>query len=298
MTIIDKIGVPTTNELIEAKAHWGHLTKRWHPFMEKYIVQSHNKFHVINPRETQKALRKAMEVVYDIISDGGQLLVVNTKAHTKQFVRDEARRANFWYVEQHWMGGMLTNFQTFENRIGKLIHLENEIQKTQKFEGTKQEETRARNQIKRLNKFWGGIKEMSRLPDVVFIVDIDSEATAVNECKILNIPTVAMVDTNSDPSLVDYPIPANDDSLKSITLILSRLTNVTVEARKEYNRRRELQISENMQRAKDEPKEEAPVAKTDAVKPENGNPDTVSATDGDATQEAPAVEDSTKEGQE
>jgi len=239
-SVADGYKVPSVEEILKARAHLGHPAKRWHPKMKSYIASKHNKSHLIDPAQTHAALERAAAAAYNIAADGGQMLIVGTKTHAKQIVKDEARRGGMWHVNERWMGGTLTNFDTIERRIKQLIELDNSV-KSAAASGVGELETRT--ELRRLNKFFDGLKEMDKLPELLFVVDINREKIAVSEAQIAKVPTIAIVDTDSDPTAVDYPIPANDDSLRSIRLILSTITDAMRDGRKEFGRRREVAMA-------------------------------------------------------
>lgn len=206
-------------ELLEAGAHFGHLTRRWNPKMSQFIFNERNGIHIIDLRKTQLLVDIAREAIYDIASMGKIILFVGTKSQMKPIMEKEARRCGMNYVSERWLGGMLTNFQTIRKSIKRLISIDKmEVDGT--FEKiTKKERLMLGRERERLRKFFGGIEDMTRLPGALFVVDIKKEHIAIKEAQILGIPVIAVVDTNTDPELVDYPIPANDDSIRAIELI-------------------------------------------------------------------------------
>lgn len=209
----------TIEQLLETGAHFGHLTRRWNPKMAKFIFNERNGIHIIDLRKTQVLLNIAREAIYEIASQGKIVLYVGTKPQIKEVMENEAKRAKANYVSERWLGGMLTNFQTIRKSIKRLNTIDKmEVDGT--FEKlTKKERLTLYRERDRLRKFFGGIEDMSRLPGALFIVDIKKEHIAVKEAKILGIPVIAICDTNTDPESVDYPIPANDDSIKTVELI-------------------------------------------------------------------------------
>lgn len=222
----------TIESLLEAGAHFGHLTRRWNPKMSKFIFTEKNGIHIIDLRKTQILLDYARQAIFDIASKGRIVLFVGTKPQAKQIIQDEAIRAGMNYVSERWLGGMLTNFTTIRKSIKRLAQLDKmEVDGT--FEKiTKKERLLILRERDRLRKVFGGIETMTRLPGALFIVDIKKEHIAVKEAKILGIPVIALVDTNCDPDVVDFPIPANDDSVKTIELITKVMADAVIEGTK------------------------------------------------------------------
>ncbi len=206
-------------QLLEAGAHFGHLTRRWNPKMEQFIFTERNGIHIIDLRKTQVLIDIARDVVYNIASKGRIIMFVGTKTQIKDIIEEEADRCGMNYVSERWLGGMLTNFQTIRKSIKRLESIDKmEVDGT--FEKiTKKERLMLQRERERLRKFFGGIESLTRLPGALFVVDIKKEHLAVKEAKILGIPVIAVVDTNCDPEEVEYPIPANDDSIKAVRLI-------------------------------------------------------------------------------
>ena len=205
--------------LFVAGVHFGHPSKRWNPKMDEYIFGKRSRAHIIDLSKTVTMLKAAKEFIEKIVSDGGECLMVGTKAQAQGAIKDQADKVDAMYINQRWLGGMMTNFQTIQHRIERLVYLEDAFAKGTIVAQTKRESLMLAAEAVRLEKFFGGIKEMEKLPQVLFIVDIEKENIAVSEAKRLGIPVVAIVDTNCDPTQVDYAIPGNDDSVRSITLI-------------------------------------------------------------------------------
>ena len=215
--------------LLESGAHFGHLTRRWNPKMGQYIFMERNGIHIIDLRKTQVLLEIARQAAGEITASGRHILLVGTKPQAKLAIEDQARRAGINYVCERWLGGMLTNFATIRKSIKRLNAIDKmEVDGT--FEKiTKKERLLVNRERERLRKVFGGIETMSRLPGAIFVVDIKKEHLAIKEAKILGIPVIAIVDTNTDPDLIDFPIPANDDSVKTIELITKVLTDSIIE---------------------------------------------------------------------
>ncbi len=209
----------TYQELLDAGVHFGHLKRKWHPKMAPFIFMEKNDIHIIDLNQTQTRLDDAASAVKSIVKSGRKILFVATKKQAKEIIEAEAKRLNMPFVTERWLGGMLTNFTTVRKSIKKMGNID-------KMEGngtmatlSKKERLMIAREREKLGRVLGGIEDLSRLPAALFIVDIKKEHIAVKEAQKLNIPTIAMVDTNSDPTLVDFPIPANDDATKSIALI-------------------------------------------------------------------------------
>ena len=218
-------------QLLEAGVHFGHQTRRWNPKMAPYIFTERNGIYIIDLQKTVKKLEEAYMFVRDIASQGGEVLFVGTKKQAGDSVKEEATRAGAHYVNARWLGGMLTNFKTIQTRIKRLEQLH-----TMEEDGTfdllpKKEVVKLNLEIEKLEKFLGGIKTMKKLPSVLFIVDPRKEKIAVAEAKKLNIPIVAIVDTNCDPDEVDYVIPGNDDAIRAVKLIAGTIANAVIEGR-------------------------------------------------------------------
>jgi len=216
-------------DLLLAGSHFGHLTRRWDPKMKKYIFMERNGIHIIDLKKTLDLLIEACNSISKISAEGKKILFVGTKKQAKQIVKDEAERCGAFYVSERWLGGMLTNFNTVRKSIKKLTN----IQKMET-DGTidqfvKKERLILSRDREKLEKVLNGIVNMSRLPGAIFVVDIKKEHIAINEAKKLNIPVYAIVDTNCDPDLVDYPVPANDDAVKSIEIILKAIADAAIE---------------------------------------------------------------------
>lgn len=217
--------------LFNAGVHFGHPSKRWNPKMKRYIFTKRRNAHIIDLAKTTVALHEARKFITTIVGNGGDCLMVGTKKQAQGPIEQEAKRAGAHYISQRWPGGLLTNFQTIQSRIVKLVKLEDQAAKGELQVQTKREAQKAQTEISRLNQYLGGIKEMSRLPSVLFIVDITTEDIAVREATRLGIPVVAVVDTNSDPDAVKFPIPGNDDAVRSIQLIASQIADSILEGK-------------------------------------------------------------------
>jgi small subunit ribosomal protein S2 len=221
----------TIKQLLEAGAHFGHQTSRWHPRMKTYIFTKRNGIHIIDLEQTASMLDKACDFVRQVAAEGGSILFVGTKRQAQEAVTEEAQRCGMYYVNQRWLGGVLTNFATIQARIDYLVRLEDRQAKGDFNRLPKKEALKLEDEILRLNRQMGGIKEMTSLPSALFIVDPVKERIALAEAKRIGIPVVAIVDTNCNPDDIDYPIPANDDAIKTIKLICSGIADSVIEGK-------------------------------------------------------------------
>lgn len=221
----------TIKQLLEAGAHFGHQTSRWHPRMKSYIFTKRNGIHILDLEQTVVMLEKACEFVRQVVSEGGHILFVGTKKQAQESIEQETKRCAMFYVNQRWVGGLLTNFATIQTRIDYLVRLEDQKTRGEFSRLPKKEAMKLEEGIARLNKRMGGIKEMTSLPSALFIVDITKEKNALAEAKRMGIPVVAVVDTNANPDEVDYAIPANDDAIRAIKLMCSKIADAVIEGR-------------------------------------------------------------------
>ncbi len=250
----------TTQELMEAGVHFGHLTRKWNPRMSEYIFMENNGIHIIDLNKTLKALEEAIFAIKNIVRSGRKIMLVATKKQAKDVVVEEATRLNMPYVTERWLGGMLTNFATIRKSLKKLAHIE----KMMKDDGfgniAKRERLMISREKAKLEKLLGGITDLNRLPAALFVIDVKREHIAVAEAQKLNIPVFAMVDTNSDPSDIDFPIPANDDAFKSISIITKYIGRAIEEALNERKKDKEetgMKKEEDEKRKVDEAVQEA-----------------------------------------
>jgi small subunit ribosomal protein S2 len=218
-------------ELLEAGVHFGHQTKRWNPKMKEYIFGERNGIYIIDLQKTLKLFKDAMRYVQEMASSGKTVLFVGTKRQAQEAIAEEATRCNMYYVNQRWLGGLLTNMATVQKSIKKLKELD-AMATENNWEGRQKKEiVRLERERKHLNQNLCGIKDMNGLPDLLFVVDSNKEAIAVEEARKLGIPVVAVVDTNCDPDKVDYVIPGNDDALRAIRLFTNKISDAVVEGR-------------------------------------------------------------------
>jgi small subunit ribosomal protein S2 len=219
----------TIKQLLEAGAHFGHQTGRWHPRMKNYIYTKRNGIHIIDLEKTAVMLDKACAFVKEVVAEGGTILFVGTKKQAQEAVEEEAMRCGMYYVNQRWLGGMLTNFATIQARVDQLVRLEDQKARGELGRLTKKESLKLDEQIERMNRQMGGFKEMTALPSALFIIDPTKERISFAEAKRMGIPVVAIVDTNCNPDDIDYPIPANDDAIRAIKLICSKIADAAIE---------------------------------------------------------------------
>ena len=225
------MSIVTMKQLLEAGVHFGHQTRRWNPKMKPYIFTERNGIYIIDLQKTVRKIEEAYDFVKELSSEGGSLLFVGTKKQAQESIVDEAKRCGMFYVNQRWLGGMLTNFKTIRKRVDRLYELEN-MEVEGLFEVLpKKEVLNLRREQERLEKYLGGIKNMTSLPRAVFVVDPRKERIAILEARKLQIPVVAIVDTNCDPDEVDYIIPGNDDAIRAIKLLTEKMADAVLEGR-------------------------------------------------------------------
>ncbi len=215
--------------LLEAGVHFGHQTRRWDPRMKPYIFTERNGIHIIDLQQTVAKLTEAYAFVRDLVAKGGLVLFVGTKKQAQEAIETEAKRCGMPYVNQRWLGGLLTNFRTIQSRLRRLRELEQLRDSGELERLPKKEAAKLMEELERLERLLGGIKTMNRLPDAVFIVDPHKEYIAVREARRLEIPIIALVDTNCNPEEIDYPIPANDDAIRAVKLLCSKIADAVLE---------------------------------------------------------------------
>jgi small subunit ribosomal protein S2 len=223
------MAVISMKQLLEAGVHFGHQTRRWNPKMAKYIFTERNGIYIIDLQKTVKKIDEAYMFIRSIAEEGKTVLFVGTKKQAQEAVKEEAIRAGQYFVNERWLGGMLTNFQTIQKRIRRLKELET-MQSDGTFDVlTKKEVMQLKHEMSRLEKYLGGIKEMNKIPGALFVVDPRKERIAVAEARKLNIPIIAIVDTNCDPDEIDYVIPGNDDAIRAVKLLTARMADAIIE---------------------------------------------------------------------
>ena len=217
-------------DLLQAGAHFGHQTRFWNPKMRDYIFGARNKIHIINLEHTVPALNDALNFANNLASKKNKVLFVGTKRAASAIIREQAQRAGQPYVDHRWLGGMLTNWKTLRQSINRLKDLQTQSQDGTFLKLTKREALERTREMEKLERGLGGVKNMGGLPDALFVIDVDHEAIAIKEAKNLGIPVIGIVDTNSNPDNVDYVIPGNDDAIRAVKLIVSKMADAVVEA--------------------------------------------------------------------
>ena len=225
-----KMSVISMKQLLEAGVHFGHQTRRWNPKMAEYIYTERNGIYIIDLQKSVGKVDEAYNAIYDVAAQGGSILFVGTKKQAQEAVKTEAERCGMYYVNERWLGGMLTNFKTIQSRINRLKEIE-----AMEADGTfdvlpKKEVIQLKKEQEKLEKNLGGIKNIKRIPDAIFIVDPKKEAICVQEAHILGIPLIGIVDTNCDPEEIDYVIPGNDDAIRAVKLIVSKMADAVIAA--------------------------------------------------------------------
>ena len=240
-------------QLLEAGVHLGHKTLRWNPKMKKYIFGEKNSIHIIDLTQTVEFIKNALVQVHKVISSGGKLLVVSTKKQASEQISELAKETGQYFVNYRWLGGMLTNWNTIQNSIKRLKKLEDQLSK-ENLGFTKKEILKFGKEREKLNRSLGGIVEMRKTPDLIFVIDTNVESLAVAEAKKLGIPIIAVLDTNSDPTGIDFPIPGNDDARRSINLYCELLKNTIKDAEKFIKGSEEKKISEKNKKSDEKKK--------------------------------------------
>lgn len=225
------MSVVSLKELLDSGVHFGHQTRRWNPKMSQYIYTARNGVHIIDLVQTAQLMEEAYTYVKRAAESGKKVLFVGTKRQAAGIIAQEAARCGGFYINQRWLGGMLTNWETIKSRVNRLKELEALDESGALDRRPKKEASVLHRELTKLQKYLGGIKDMNRVPDLVIIVDIRREHNAIKECQKLNLPVVSMLDTNCNPELVDLPIPANDDAIRSIKLIIGKLADAVYEGR-------------------------------------------------------------------
>lgn len=224
----DKIKLPKVEEMLEAGVHFGHQVRRRSPFMDKFVYGIDNKSHIIDVYKTSEYLKEAAEFLYDAAKEGSQMVIVGTKRQASSTVKELAEKAGVLYVNERWLGGTFTNFNSIKNRIEKMERMITQRENKEFTKYTKREQLMLDREIEKLELLLGGIRNIKKYPEVIIVTDMKKEKVAISEAKAVGTKIVALVDTNSDPREIDYPIPANDDAIKSIKLILETLADAIV----------------------------------------------------------------------
>lgn len=231
-----KYKVPTIEELIEAGVHFGHQVRRWHPKMEPYIYMVNKNVHIIDLEETEKLLKKACEYLFEVAKSGKSIIFVGTKRQSKEIIEAEAKRCGAMYVSQRWIGGAITNFKMIKANLDKLLGFIKGREEGKFDKYTKKERLLIDREVEKMMLVYGGIITMKGNPGALFVIDPKRERTAIREAMAAKIKTVALVDTNTDPSDINYPIPANDDAIKSVALLVRTISNAVEEGYKEFDK--------------------------------------------------------------
>ncbi len=227
------MAVINMKQLLEAGVHFGHQTRRWNPKMSKFIFTERNGIYIIDLQKTVKKVEEAYKFVKSVAEEGKPVLFVGTKKQAQEAIKQEAERSEMYYVNERWLGGMLTNYKTIKNRIARLRSLE-KMEEDGTFDLLpKKEVIKLRHEKAKLEKYLNGIKDMPELPGAIFVIDPRKEKIAIKEAQKLGIPVVGIVDTNCDPDEMDYPIPGNDDAIRAVKLITSTMANAIIEAKQE-----------------------------------------------------------------
>jgi small subunit ribosomal protein S2 len=254
------MAVVSMKQLLEAGVHFGHQTRRWNPKMARFIFTERNGIYIIDLQKTVKKVDEAYNFVREVAESGKPVLFVGTKKQAQTSIREEAERCNMFYVNERWLGGMLTNFRTIQQRIARLKELETMFEDGTIEKFPKKEAILLKRELEKLEKYLGGIKDMKTLPGCIVVIDSKKEEISVSEARKLHIPVVATVDTNCDPDVIDYPIPANDDAIRAVKLLTGKMADAVLEGRQGQQEEavQEGEASENA------PAEEAPEAEQDA----------------------------------
>lgn len=243
--------LPSLKDLLEAGVHFGHETKRWNPKMAGYIFTAKEKIHIIDLEKTEKLLQDAVDYVEKLGTEGKTIVFLATKRQASEIVKAEAQRVGAMYLSTRWLGGLFTNFETVNKTLAKMTELE---EKSKDDTYTKREQLMMSRDLAKHERYVGGIRKMSTLPDAIFIIDSRKEDNAVKEAQKMNVTTVALVDTNADPTIIDYPIPGNDDAIRSISIIVKTIADAYLEGKEMHDKKQ----------AKEEKKEDVKV-KTEKV---------------------------------
>jgi small subunit ribosomal protein S2 len=235
-------------QFLEAGVHFGHQTKRWNPKMRRYIFDARNGIYIIDLQKTLRLFIEARDFVRDLTSKGGSVLFVGTKKQAQDIIADESVRCGMYFMNQRWLGGTLTNFTTISGGIQRLKRFEEE-KEAGYTDKKKKEISRQERKLAKLQKYLGGVHEMDKLPGAIFVIDVRKERIAVHEANRLGIPVIAMVDTNCDPDGIDYVIPSNDDAIRAITLITSKIADAAIEGSAIYAEKRAAETAEETSRA-------------------------------------------------
>ena len=224
----------TMKSLLEAGVHFGHQTRKWHPRMKRYIFAERNGIYIVDLQQTMSLLERAARAMAEITADGGRVLFVGTKRQAQEAIQSEADRCGMYYINSRWLGGTLTNFTTVSSRVNYLKSLEKRRDTGGFSLLPKKEAQKLEEKIVKLNRYFDGIRDMDRVPDALFVVDLSKESIALAEARKIGIPIIGLVDTDCDPELVDFPVPGNDDAIRSIKLVATRMADAVMDGRGQY----------------------------------------------------------------
>ena len=279
-------------QLLEAGVHFGHQTRRWNPKMRTFIFTARNGIHILDLQQTVTRLNEAHKFVVNLVANGDTLLFVGTKKQAQEAIQEAAQSSGQYFVNQRWLGGMLTNFETIQKRIKYLRELEDRKERGELERLPKKEAQKLEDERERLERILGGIKTMRRLPGAIFVVDTKKEHTAVAEARRLEIPVIALADTNCDPDEMDYPIPANDDAIRAVRLLCTKIAEAAAEGRQQ----REAQIKDREEGGRETKVTAAPVTLEEfggepgAESPAAQVPEPEAAEEASQAEESPAAE--------
>jgi len=259
----------TMKELLETGVHFGHRTQRWNPKMEDYIFMERKGIHIIDLETTQALFEKTYEFVRDEVRNGAEILFVGTKRQVQNIIEKQGKRCGAHYVNHRWLGGTLTNFDTIRDSVERMIKLER-MEEDGTFEQLPNKEVvKLRRELKKKKRNYDGIRDMEKPPDIIYVIDPEAEEIAVHEARILDIPVIAITDTNCDPDLIDYPIPGNDDAIKATRLLTSRLADAVIEGREGADRSLEEESSEEEEQEEEEEEETEATAEQESEEETN-----------------------------
>ncbi|MFC1643886.1 30S ribosomal protein S2 [Candidatus Omnitrophota bacterium] len=261
-------GTKVIRELLENGVHFGHQTNKWNPKMEKYIFGEKSGIYIIDLKKTEQALAEAVEFIYNLSASGNTVLFAGTKKQAKQIIREEAQRCSMFFVDERWLGGCLTNFTTIRKSVERLNQLQ-EMKASEIYESlAKKEKARIDREEQKLLKNLEGIREMNKLPDCLVVVDAEAESIAIKEARKIGIPVIALLDTNSDPNMVEYPIPGNDDAIRAIRYIVSTLADAAGKGYHEFMGTKPPEVVNDTVEASEDSTEEDAKPETSAETPE------------------------------
>jgi len=276
----------TMKELLETGVHFGHRTQRWNPKMEDYIFMERKGIHIIDLETTQALFEETYDFVRDQVRHGGEILFVGTKRQVQNIIEKQGKRCGAHYVNHRWLGGTLTNFDTIRDSVNRMIKLER-MEKDGTFDQLPNKEVvKLKRELRKKKRNYDGIRDMETPPDIVYVIDPETEEIAVHEARILDIPVIAITDTNCDPDLIDYPIPGNDDAIKATRLLTSRLADAVIEGREGADRASEEEELEETEAEETEVKEEKAETDEEETEAEEGDEEIVDEEEEEVEEEA------------